>query len=150
VDGASGTILLAEVRTREEPYDERGAWALGWNAATLLAFDMHDLATDLFGPINTAYNAHPDTLAKTQPPNNTGWNIDILRRCPEPGEAQLTGMPCGANLNYISAAPRSHHIGGVNIGLLDGSVRFLANDVDDYVMAYSVSINDGEAHAVSQ
>jgi len=40
-DGASNTLLLSEVRTRAHEQDQRGAWALAWTGASLLAFDMH-------------------------------------------------------------------------------------------------------------
>ena len=40
-DGKNATIVFAEVRTMEHPLDERGAWALPWNGATLLSLDMH-------------------------------------------------------------------------------------------------------------
>lgn len=145
VDGTTHTILLSEVRTRDNPLDERGAWALAWNAATLLAYDMHELVTSQFGATGTVYTASPQSAGFAQPPNNTGWNLDILRRCPDQAEAQLMGMQCGAGLGWISSAPRSQHIGGVNIARLDGSVSFLTDDVDDYVMAYAVSINDGQS-----
>ena len=41
VDGLSNTIGMSEVRTYYQPWDERGAWALPWNSASLLAFDIH-------------------------------------------------------------------------------------------------------------
>jgi prepilin-type processing-associated H-X9-DG protein len=78
-----------------------------------------------------------------------GPNIDMLYDCREVADAQLRGMPCGtwskgtAN-EYLSAAPRSQHPGGVNTFFLDGHVRFLEDDVDEVVMAYTVSINDGQ------
>ena len=144
VDGMSNTIALAEIRTRDNPLDERGAWALAWNATSLLAFDMHENATQLFGADNMVYVANPASLGVAQPPNNTGWNLDVLRRCPDPAEAQLQGMQCGAGLGWLSSAPRSNHVGGVNVARLDGSVDFLMNEVDDFVMAYSISINDGQ------
>jgi hypothetical protein len=149
VDGTTHTILLSEVRTRDDPLDERGTWALAWNAATLLSFDMHDLSTDQFGSFRSNYTASPDGVGFAQPPNNTGWNLDVLRRCPDPAGAQLMGMQCGAGLGWISSAPRSQHVGGVNIARLDGSVSFLTDDVDDFVMAYAVSINDGQSATIA-
>ena len=141
IDGTTNTMLLAEIRTRDHAHDERGAWALAWNATTLLSFDMHDLATNLDGGVNTSYTASPSGVGFAQPPNNEGWNIDVLRRCPERALAQIEGMQCGTE-NWLSAAPRSVHPGGVNVVLLDGSVTFLANDVDEIAMSYAVAIND--------
>ena len=40
-DGNSATLVASEVRTLESEKDERGAWALPWNGASVLAFDMH-------------------------------------------------------------------------------------------------------------
>ncbi|MCI0359482.1 MAG: DUF1559 domain-containing protein, partial [Planctomycetaceae bacterium] len=42
LDGLSNTLMLSEVLTREEPTDQRGAWAVGWCGASQLAFDLHD------------------------------------------------------------------------------------------------------------
>ena len=58
-------------------------------------------------------------------------------------------MPCvqapyqpGLN-GYLSAAPRSAHPGGVNAAFVDGHVVFLPDSVDEFAMAYAVSVNDG-------
>ena len=40
-DGLSKTVVFSEVRTLDDQRDERGAWALPWNAATLLSLDSH-------------------------------------------------------------------------------------------------------------
>jgi prepilin-type processing-associated H-X9-DG protein len=54
-------------------------------------------------------------------------------------------MPCNTEYGgYISAAPRSQHVGGVNAAFLDGHVTFLPNDVDEYAMLYMVDTTDGE------
>jgi prepilin-type processing-associated H-X9-DG protein len=82
-------------------------------------------------------------------PNPQGPNRDILYACPDPAGAQLERMHCGffAELNWLSAAPRSQHPGGVQIAFADGHVAFLPNDVDEMAMAYMISIDDG--HVVS-
>ncbi|HTN77892.1 MAG TPA: DUF1559 domain-containing protein, partial [Pirellulaceae bacterium] len=71
--------------------------------------------------------------------------------CPDLAGSQLAKMPCqnfgSGAMAYLSAAPRSNHSGGVLITLMDGSVRFLADNVDQINMAYMVSIND--AHVVT-
>ncbi|MHC4178283.1 MAG: DUF1559 family PulG-like putative transporter, partial [Planctomycetota bacterium] len=40
-DGLSNTLMLSEIRVRPHEQDQRGAWALPWTGASLLAFDMH-------------------------------------------------------------------------------------------------------------
>lgn len=144
VDGASKTLLLSEVRTRANPLDERGVWALPWNGASLLAYDMHQNTlvvglTDTFHPWAVSAN-------QTQRPNTLGPNLDILHDCPDSAGAQLDGMPCSnfEDSKWLSAAPRSMHVGGVNAAYLDGRVEFVRDEIDEYLMAYLVSVNDGE------
>jgi len=161
-DGSSHSIAFSEVRTRNDPNDERGVWTLPWSGASLLAFDMHPLGWSIdhdgtgegdgfIADNNTVFVASPESLGETQRPNSQSPNADVLYFC---GEAQLAEseadrMPCvrwnrvlGAR-GYLSAAPRSSHPGGVNVAFLDGHVAFLLDDVDEYAMAYSVSVNDG-------
>ncbi|MEQ8838584.1 MAG: DUF1559 domain-containing protein, partial [Lacipirellulaceae bacterium] len=40
-DGTSNTLMIAEVRTRDELTDHRGVWALDWPNTTVLGMDMH-------------------------------------------------------------------------------------------------------------
>jgi len=158
-DGVTHTIMLTEVRTREHPQDQRGAWALPWPGATVLAFDMH--VPDV--KINGMYQPKPPpldplaaSLGLTQRPNESsatftgvslrGGNVDVLFGCPDPNVAQFEGMPCGdyASYHWLSAAPRSRHPGGVNVAFVDGRCGFLADEVDENVLAYSISFNDGQ------
>lgn len=141
-DGTTNTVVVSEVRVRANDQDQRGAWALPWTGSTLLAFDVHHDGVDGAG-----YKVHPASLGQTQPPNNQGPNIDMLYKCTDLAGAQLARMPCnnfgGGSFAYLSAAPRSNHPGGVHMSLLDGSVRFVGNAVDETTMAYMISINDG-------
>lgn len=147
-DGSSNSLMLSEVRTRANPLDQRGTWALGWTGSTLLSFDMHDQSIDLtLG--NSGYTPWSASLGQAQPPNNQGSNLDMLYVCPDPAEAQLRRMPCntfgtGSN-NYMSAAPRSEHPGCVNVAYADGHVTILTNNVDEFLMARLISIEDGES-----
>lgn len=148
-DGLSNTLLLSEVRVRAHEQDQRGAWALPWTGASLLAFDMHHDGS------HSTYTHNPYSVGLTQPPNNEGPNVDMLYACPDAAGAQLEGMPCGVwagsgEWNYLSAAPRSNHVGGVNVVFVDGHVGFLPDGVDEIAMAYMVSINDSRPVAVSQ
>lgn len=143
IDGSSKTLLMSEVLTRDNPRDERGVWALPWNAASQLAYDFHPrtgLPKPTFEPGTISYGS-------TQRPNTQGPNSDMLYICPDPAEAQLAGMPCleydtELGTKYLSSAPRSHHRGGVNVAFLDGHAGFLPNNVDELAMACMVSSND--------
>jgi len=151
VDGASKTVIFSEVRTRDDLRDERGAWALPWNAASLLSFDMHHDQLSAGGYV-AGFQVLSSLAYQTQLPNTQGPNADVLVRCDPTtlAEAQLEGMPCIkwnwplGLAGWISAAPRSNHVGGVNVSFLDGHVGFLTNDVDPFTMAYLIDIRDVE------
>lgn len=138
-DGASGTVMLTEIRTRDYLQDQRGAWALPWTGASLLAFDMHHGS-------GRFYTAGEVSRGLTQRPNNRGPLFDMLYHCPEAATAQMERMPCAVygsgSMRYLSAAPRSHHLGGVQASFVDGHIEFLADEVDEYAMASMVSIHD--------
>lgn len=149
-DGLSKTFMLSEVRTRAEPTDQRGAWAVPWNGSSLLAYDGH-YDFDAAGEYSVM-----EVHDFMQRPNHKGPNLDMLYDCQEPESAQFEGLPCaewslsGNETAYLSSAPRSNHIGGVNVGLMDGSVRFIIDGIDHVAMAYSVSINDGRGGQLPQ
>ena len=146
-DGTSKTFVLSEVRTRSYPKDQRGAWAVGWPGATLLGVDAHpdpnlflELLPDGTRPpkfVYKAFSPHPMV------PNSDGE--DTLYDCSDAEAARADRMPCypDTSPNYLAAAPRSMHVGGVCVGFLDGHVDFITNEIDVAVMAYFVSINDG-------
>ncbi|MCC7476615.1 MAG: DUF1559 domain-containing protein [Pirellulales bacterium] len=146
VDGTSTTLLFAEIRTREHPNDQRGAWALPWCGSTLLSFDFHPESDSNLGNQKnppSGYKPNKKSLGQTQYPN--GAYPDMLYACFDRSLAQLDKMPCDDRVSgYISAAPRSMHMGGVNAVFMDGHVTFLPNTVDEYAMLWMVSSNDGE------
>jgi prepilin-type N-terminal cleavage/methylation domain-containing protein/prepilin-type processing-associated H-X9-DG protein len=167
-DGLSNTVMLSEVRTRDNEQDQRGAWALPWTGASLLAFDMHhDFGAGgrwQTGPVGGRtrflkpiyrYLGTPASLGYTQRPNNQEVIFDMLYKCPDFAGAQMEKMPCsrwtkGTGFEYLSAAPRSHHPGGVNVVFADGHTGFLPNFVDEYSMAYMISADDGQAIQASE
>jgi prepilin-type N-terminal cleavage/methylation domain-containing protein len=145
-DGASQTVAISEVRTRDHEFDQRGAWALPWSGASLLAFDAHPLWYE-----DSVYNDKqeydefvfsPRSLGYTQPPNSK--NPDVLYECPDLSAEQLELMPCTNSQGYISAAPRSNHPNGAYSAFLDGSVHFIANDIDEPLMAHLICTADGQ------
>jgi prepilin-type processing-associated H-X9-DG protein len=144
-DGASNSLMLSEVRTRSNPLDQRGAWALPWTGASLLSFDMHSVTA-----VGSGYVPWSASLGLTQPPNNQRTsNLDMLYNCADTAEAQLRRMPCntygGGAMFYLSAAPRSLHPNCVNVAYADGHVSILSDNVDEYLMARLISIEDGES-----
>ncbi len=160
-DGTSKTLLLAEVRTRPNEQDQRGAWALPWTGSSLLAFDMHSIGdSQVIFPLTSSYlqsgfkyTASPFSRGETQRPNfysmEAGSNLDMLYKCPDAAGSQLDLMPCGefqANYSWgwLSAAPRSRHAGGVDVVFSDGHVGFLLDTIDEFAMAYLVSSTDGQ------
>lgn len=165
-DGLSNTLMIAEVRTSENEADVRGAWALSLAGATLLAADMHrqnpdnPSSTQTFACQSTAdqpqtkrFNeAYSPKLQSSDPasvntPNQAGDNRvgwDWIRNCPDPDQAEAEGMPCTGTQTSGYAAPRSLHPGGVNASRCDGSVDFLAEDIDPYLYSRLISIDDGQ------
>jgi prepilin-type processing-associated H-X9-DG protein len=47
-------------------------------------------------------------------------------------------------VGYISAAPRSNHLGGVNVAYLDAHIDFMTDSVDPETLAYRIDIRDGK------
>jgi prepilin-type N-terminal cleavage/methylation domain-containing protein len=150
-DGTSKTILLAEVRARDNEMDPRGAWAAALAGGSILAFDMHskrhpDVRAD--SKRNEPYS--PFVYGGTNPglppnPPKSWGNNDWIRDCPDSAEADITGMPCTVQTDVRStAAPRSQHVGGVNVSHVDGSMEWVSNEIDQFLMARMVSINDAE------
>src|SRR5690606_33231905 len=140
IDGTTNTIMLAEVRTRENEQDPRGVWAAAFCGGSILSYDMHS-TTAVNGGLqtrNATYipfeNLDIDALTPNCRP--TGRNRDRLRECPNIDEADLELMPCDVdNGTWTGASPRSKHIGGVNATHVDGSIAWLADDIDKYLMA---------------
>ncbi len=149
-DGLSKTICFTEIRTLDDERDERGAWALPWNGATLLALDMHH-NTEPGGYFNQ-YIPNQVYAYQAQMPNTSGPNADVLLDCPldMATDAQLQRMPCRTWVwplgitGYISAAPRSTHPGGINVSYLDGHVDFLFDEIDPFSFTYLIDIRDGQ------
>jgi prepilin-type processing-associated H-X9-DG protein len=156
-DGMTKTVVFSEVRTLDHLQDERGVWALPWNAASLLSLDMHHDELKAGGFLNK-YWPLASLAYQAQMPNTIGPNADVLVRCPDDAlvQAQLERMPCLewtfplGRAGWISAAPRSAHVGGVNAAYLDGRVEPISNDIDPFTMAYLVDIRDSEVGGVDR
>ncbi len=145
-DGTSNTFIFSEVLTRDQDDDQRGAWALPWTGSSQLAFDLHN--TLPFSLSGGGYQADLAFLGLTQTPNNIGGATDAVYDCVNPADALRLKMPChtvtfSTSTTTFSAAPRSRHPGGVTVAMVDGSVKFAPNEIDELVMAHLISIDDG-------
>jgi prepilin-type N-terminal cleavage/methylation domain-containing protein/prepilin-type processing-associated H-X9-DG protein len=144
-DGLTNTLVASEVRTGRSAADIRGAWAVGWNAASVLAYDMHHDGEDA-GPFRHSLIS----LGHTQRPNIRApeVNVDVLYACPDPEATARAGMPCASwqpwgIWHYISSAPRSRHPNGVQALWADGRVTLLEDGADEIALAYLIAIDDG-------
>jgi prepilin-type processing-associated H-X9-DG protein len=122
---------------------------LPWTGTSVLAFDAHHKFYAGPGESPGVFVFDDISRHQTQRPNGDGPNTDTLYDCVDAAEAQFSGVPClqvGANeVFWLSAAPRSQHPGGVYVAYLDGHVARVSNEVDERVMAYAISIEDGQA-----
>lgn len=158
-DGTSKTIVFSEVKTRNDPLDERGVWALNLAGASLLALDMHNALAgspsracggEILKDRHLPYSPVQQSVGgddSTKGPNhrhftNSGIKAEWLRSCPN--GSRFDGMGCRTGSTSGYAAPRSNHTGGVNASHVDGSVRFLNDEIDRHLLARLISINDGE------
>jgi prepilin-type N-terminal cleavage/methylation domain-containing protein/prepilin-type processing-associated H-X9-DG protein len=156
-DGTSKSLMISEVRTRDNELDPRGAWAGGFAGGSILAFDLHSNGLVLSSTNikrNMPYNPQIYTDGTPGlPPNTTlAWkNEDWIRECTEANVAGIEGMPCtGQSPSRSAAAPRSSHLGGVNTAHVDGSVEYISNDIDQFLMARLVCINDSQGEVEGQ
>jgi prepilin-type N-terminal cleavage/methylation domain-containing protein len=155
-DGTTNTIMLTEVRTRDDPLDQRGAWVLAWPGSSMLALDMHGKGVgtgnvgDQLGHCNTPYEPNPDLVKDALPPNSPvgAFSSDEMRECAAGSEtdiqSDIEGMPCVERSSRSNtAAARSLHPTGVHGTNVDGSVRFLRDDIDVLLLGKLICINDG-------
>ena len=117
-DGASKTILLAEIRAGIIPQDSRGIWAM--SGACPSALWAYGYAADDNGP-NCSVPPGDDPLACTEILAAVGGATPLVRM----------GMTCSPrNEPNWQQGPRSMHADGVNVCLADGSVRFMSDYIE--------------------
>ncbi len=156
-DGLSRTIAITEVRTLAVESDLRGAWAVPWGGASLLALHIdHDFR---YGgrPQNqtgiTAYVPNPLFENWAHAPNSQIVR-DFLYTC-IPWEAKNQRMPCrrlsAGEYWWATGATRSLHPGGVIVAALDGHVGFMSDEIDTFnILSRLISTNDGHSLNVSE
>jgi prepilin-type processing-associated H-X9-DG protein len=128
-DGTTNTLMFAEVR---QAPGSLGADTTNKDLRGLIWYGHHTGITTHESP-NTDV---PDYV-------QAGW-------CPRPIEAAEAHMPCqnesgqttGATPKNLSA--RSTHIGGVNVAMCDGSLRFIIDEIELTTWRNLGSSQDGQ------
>lgn len=120
-DGTTNVIMLGEVVTGTNTGDDKGAW--GWCTGALFA------GTNENGVLTPNTSLVTDRTPYAS--NNTSDNNFNKRNNPDDTNA-------GGG-----QAARSFHVGGVHVGLGDGSVRFISENIDQTTYLNLLSIADG-------
>jgi prepilin-type N-terminal cleavage/methylation domain-containing protein/prepilin-type processing-associated H-X9-DG protein len=135
-DGTSQTMLVAELRAGLTAVDPRGVWAMPFPGASIVNAGR--------GTYNPSPNNLIGAVTKSNgKPTDGGDELeDGSTYCSTQGAAEGMGCTLAGNL-MTSAMSRSMHVGGVNIALCDGSVRFLSNNVSQLTWCQLSSRADG-------
>lgn len=127
-DGTSHTIMLAELRIGLASVDRRGTWAMGAPGASSIWAHSSD---DSKGP-NSCIPDGDNIWGAPQIIAEVGYQV-LLEQC----------MSVAAGWNFSTqAAPRSLHAGGIQVGFVDGSARFIS----DYIETRTGGVNIEERY----
>ena len=125
-DGASNTMLLAEVRVGLNRRDLRGTWAMsGAGSSALYMHGWHD-SIYMVGSANGPNDRSDES-------DDIPGCLEIIEELGEGGRFTMIaeGMTCRLNRGIIGqAGARSQHIDGINVALVDGSVHFIQDSVE--------------------
>ena len=144
-DGASNTVLLAEVRVGLNKYDRRGTWALSGAGPSALYWHGWHSGLYSYGPANGPNDPSPES-------DDLPDCLRIIREFGRGGAAILAAekMTCRVNRGaYGQAGTRSRHSRGVYVAFADGSVHFIGDDIETSARCCSawdrlILSNDGE------
>ena len=138
-DGASNTILVGEVRVGLTAQDRRGTWALDHpGASTLWGHGW----TDDNGP-NSCQDNSDNIMDCNSVAASLGGTQSLRTACMQCWNPDATGASS-------QAGPRSQHRGGINVTMVDGSVRFISNYIERTTSssAWDANMNDSLGNRV--
>ena len=115
IDGASNTIMLAELRAGVVSVDGRGTWSLGGAGPSAIARCGWD--GDAKGP-NARVGSSDDI-----------FGCDKVLEQVDDDQLRIMGMACYNYANYAQATSRSAHPGGVETAFCDGSVHWITDGI---------------------
>lgn len=114
-DGASNTVLFTELRVGLASEDTRGTWALGYVGGSIIA---NAAIGDV--PIPNAPDENSDDVTGCDASRAVAGGPTALARYK---------LPCDPRYDSMQAGSRSNHVGGVNVCLADGAVRFIHQSI---------------------
>ncbi|QDV73589.1 DUF1559 domain-containing protein [Botrimarina mediterranea] len=120
-DGTSKTMMIGEVRAGVAVGDPRGVWALPYAGSSTLA--GHGSGGDANGPNNCFPQGSADDMSSTLLDSSFACSAALLDEC-------MTCTKQSDAYGFSQAAPRSLHPAGVTVAMVDGSVKFLSDDIE--------------------
>ncbi len=132
-DGTSNTAIVAEMRAGLATADGRGVWAMGFAGSSLCC------ETRPYNPTPNAMNWAGTNCDDGGDETQTCFALAQVM----PGYAKM-GMPCNCTQgnNNSGGQARSLHPGGVNVGMGDGSVRFIKNSISNQLWFFLIVRDD--------
>ncbi len=137
-DGLSNTIAIAEVKSNT-PYQRNNNAAAGMTVAPTTAAEVKALIEASGGDAFNADSGHTEWVdarahqagfTTTLTPNT---NVIVVKSGTTYPHADFNNQREGShatNICYAAITARSYHTGGVNVALMDGSVRFTRDSLD--------------------
>jgi prepilin-type processing-associated H-X9-DG protein len=124
-DGSSNTVMLGELRAGLSSSDRRGVWAMGMAGSSSIWAHSTD---DCIGP-NSCLPGADNIYGGPNVVRDVG-DATMLQECMAIG---------GGGAASNQAAPRSLHVGGVNVAFCDGSVAFITENVQTHTGEYNIA-----------